>query len=138
MQNSLFLQQDTEVVDPRRRTSCDGQFRRICQKTTKVLDMIHGDGVNAIMCSNEIDKFCVNALKDAGIEPLQIINKSDLGRIAEITGVPTDIHLQRLSGYKTSCIGYDCEIINERMRGTDFISIKCPKKCKSSSSSSTL
>lgn len=95
------------------------------RNTAKVFNAMAVDGVSLLLCSHEIDAFCSKQLAEIGIEAIKHVERSDLLQISAMTGAPSMMF--QLASYKSTCIGCDCEVSNQRICEKDFINIKSKK-----------
>lgn len=73
-----------------------------------------------------VDAFCTNAFATAGIFIIKNINRQDLARIAEITGLINPSLLRLIEWYKPEFIGTAANIVYEQDFGKGFITIAKP------------
>lgn len=73
-------------------------------ETTRLIHKIQLDGVNTIFCSGKMDTFCRDAFLDGGIHVFEGVHRSDLYRIAHLSGASNEL-LTRIDLYARKFIG---------------------------------
>jgi len=115
------------------------ELEKIRQKEMDItrdrLNAIISTGANVIMTTKGMDDMSIKYLVDAGCLGVRRVDKSDMKRLAKVTGAKIQLTLANLDGGETfdeESLGH-CEVVEEQRVGdNDFIFVKGAKDSRAS------